>query len=144
MGCPASTVSCLSIVAVANKLLDVSYASHAMNFFRSIQLAVSNVTIENVDTIQTPAQFMKPANASQVMENFIRIGSSAHPLELKMSLLLAMAGSIIPNNASSDELLIHVKLDSVQVSADLAAWMASAPFLRFPLRDVLKLDCRYR
>jgi len=26
-------------------------ASHAMNFFRSIQLAVSNVTIENVDTI---------------------------------------------------------------------------------------------
>jgi len=76
--------------------LDVSYASHATNFFHSIQLAISNVTIENLDTIQTPAQFMKPANASQVMENFVCIGSSAHPLELKMSLLLAMAGSIIP------------------------------------------------
>jgi len=98
MVCPLlqSQSSVNGLFRFANKLLDVSYASHATNFFRRIQPAVSNVTIDDVDTIQTPAEFMKPANASQVMENFVHMGSSAHPLELRMSLLLAMAGSIIP------------------------------------------------
>jgi len=40
-----------------------------------------------------------------------------------------------------DELLINVGLDLVQVLADVVAWMASAPFLRFLLHNVLKLNC---
>ena len=102
-----------------------------------IEISVSDISLENIDSIGSPIEILYPQLAHNV-HNEAAIGAEAKPLRFSTVLRVVLSGE---KQAMENELQIAFELSSAQLLAVFGVKMSESSLMHFPLRDVLNPWC---
>lgn len=106
-----------------------------------VELAVGNVSIDNIDTVRFPIALMDPTDDANILDNVFNIGALNRTLDLSFQTSLILEGTSIAKGRVSNELQIDLSLASMELLAKLKAWMSAAALFRFNLADISVISC---
>jgi len=116
---------------------DLDVALNGLN--AAIELGVSNVRISNLDSLGAPIKVLQPVyGESSVVNNTATIGAGPDPLKAEFRLLIKGKGDDIEVH---NDLVLGLSLQNVDMMLELLAQIQEAPFLSFPLQDLLNMNC---
>jgi hypothetical protein len=106
----------------------------------NIELGVSNLRIENIDSVGHPLTLLKP-NPDQPysLENIASMGVSSDPLRILVRILFSVQDG--GNMQMRNELDISLDLYTAQVLLGMMLQVSEKPLMEFPMRDMMNLDC---
>jgi hypothetical protein len=104
------------------------------------ELRLSDLRIQNLDSVVTPLAIVLATDYGDVLENFINLKPTTEgSLELTVKLLIALEGD--PSLNMLNEIDLSMSVNSLELFTDIYATMTSASFLQLPVRHVLDIDC---
>ena len=115
--------------------------AYLKSFVDQFRFAVFDTRFLNIDTLTLPLSLMEPDNQPHILPNLVSVGPVVNrTLTAKVRFLLFLEGEGSPLNMRN-EFDIVVKIPSAIVNADLLAKIDGQSFSRYPLEDLLDLDC---
>ena len=116
---------------------DLDIALNGLN--AEIELGVSDLRVTNIDSLGSPIKLLQPVEGeSSVLDNSATIGAGTNPLRAEFRLLIKGKGDQLEVD---NDLVLSLSLTSVDMMLELLAQIKEQPFLQFPLKDVLNLQC---
>jgi len=116
---------------------DLDVALNGLN--AAIELGVSDVRISNLDSLGAPIKVLQPVyGESSVVNNTATIGAGPDPLKAEFRLLIKGKGDEIEVH---NDLVLGLSLQNIDMMLELLAQIQEAPFLNFPLQDLLNMNC---
>lgn len=106
-----------------------------------LEFTVTGVTVENLDTVRLPLEILEPTQQASVMRNELSMGLEDRPISLEVTLAVGLEGGFVPNGKSYNEIAIRTTVDSVELAAEISAWVSASAFMSLPLGDAMRPDC---
>lgn len=104
------------------------------------ELRLSDLRIQNLNSVVTPLSLVLATNDANVLENLINFApTTGRSLELTVKLLIALDGD--SSLSMLNEFDLSISVDSLELFNDVYATMTSSSFLQLPVRHVLDFDC---
>lgn len=116
---------------------NVNVALNGLN--AKIDIALSDLRISNLDSLRAPIKLLQPMmGEASTVNNSLSIGVGEDPLRTSFTLKVNGEGEEVQVN---NELELGISLKSLEMMMELLAEVQEYPFLHFPLKDVLNVDC---
>ena len=107
----------------------------------TVNVSASDGRLENVNTLTSPIALARPTTDPHVLDNLINFGpNSTNPLIATVNALLGIDGDLKSLNMFNRFDVTGI-LEQVEIFAAISVYMKEENLFRFPLRDVLELDC---
>ena len=104
-----------------------------------IDIALSDLRVSNIDSLGTPIKLLQPMmGESSALNNSVSIGVGEDALRTSFTLKVNGEGDEVQVN---NELELGISLKSMDMMLELLAEVQEYPFLQFPLKDLLNMDC---
>ena len=115
------------------------------NVVDRFEFRLSDVQVSNLDTISSPLELLKPSSRSSILTNAITIGNISNAtstedlLTVSLRLFMSLEGS--SSFDMQNEIDLFATVDKLSVNAALEALMDGPTLSKFPLRDILNVNC---
>ncbi len=104
-----------------------------------IDFALSDLRVSNIDSLGAPIKLLQPMmGESSALNNSLSIGVGEDALRTSFTLKINGEGDDIQ---VKNELELGINLKSMDIILELLAEVQEYPFLHFPLKDLLNMDC---
>ena len=120
-----------------NELINVIVDFDGISSVDSLQLKLSGIKIENLDTVAEPLRLLQPIDA-HVLKNSLIMGSSDHPLRTAIDMNSGFDSNYF---FMDDSLELIISVSNAEALISIMAMMNSKAFLEFPMSDILNIDC---
>lgn len=123
--------------SILNDLLDSS-----SQFSSNMYISFSNIRVYNLDTVALPITILHPTNDATTLTNELNIGNNNNNASLvggrplNVTVLLSLGSSDVMNKID-----ISTSFDTLGVIFDMLALIQTDMFAKFPLGEILNLDC---
>ena len=116
---------------------NVDVALNGLN--AKIDFALSDLRVSNIDSLGAPIKLLQPMmGESSSMNNSLSIGVGEDALRTSFTLKVNGEGADVQVN---NELELGISLKNMDMILELLAEVQEYPFLHFPLKDLLNMDC---
>ena len=116
---------------------NVDIALNGLN--AKIDISLSDLRVSNIDSLGAPIKLLQPMmNESSALHNHMFIGAGEDALRTSFTLKVNGEGDGVKVN---NELELGISLKSMDMMLELLAEIQEYPFLHFPLKDLLNMDC---
>ena len=107
----------------------------------SVNVSASDARLENANTMTSPIALARPTTDPYVLDNLINFGpNSTNPLIATINTLLGIDGDLKSLNMFNKFDVTGI-FEQIEIFAAISVYMKEENLFRFPLRDVLELDC---
>ena len=103
-----------------------------------IEIAISNVTVSNLDSLGVIKLAMPMMGESSVLDNEVSVGVGPDPIRLSLTLLLK---GKVDNMEFDNEVELGLSLVDIDMALQVLAQMKELSLMNFPLEDVTDLNC---
>jgi len=104
-----------------------------------IELGISDLRISNLDSLGSPITVLQPVlGESSVLNNSATIAAGSEALRTELRLLFKADGSDLEVH---NDLVMGLNLMSIEAMLEILVEFSESPFLTFPLRDIMNLNC---
>jgi hypothetical protein len=103
-----------------------------------IEIAISNVTVSNLDSLDVIKLAMPMMGESSVLDNEVSLGVGPDPIRLSLTLLLK---GKVDNMEFDNEVELVLSLVDIDMALQVLAQMKELSLMNFPLEDVTDLNC---
>ena len=105
----------------------------------AIDISLSDLRVANIDSLAAPVKLLQPMlGESSALNNSMSIGVGEDALRTSFTLKVNGEGNELKVN---NELELGISLKSMDMMLELLAEIQEYPFLHFPLKDILNMDC---
>lgn len=105
------------------------------------ELSTFDGRLENVNTLTSPIALARPTDSPYLLDNLFNFGPNAtHPLIATLGALLGIDGELKSLNMLNKFDVIG-QLEQLELFAAINIYLLEENLLRFPLRDILEIDC---
>jgi len=103
----------------------------------SLKINISDLTLENIDTLGLPLTFLRPLS-SHVLDNMFTLGFGEQPFVISFKLKFAFEKGV---DIIQNDLVINIEFSNLLFHLDAFVAMVEKAFMTFPLGDITNLDC---
>jgi hypothetical protein len=111
------------------------------HLLQNFEFSLSNARIQNLDTMMLPVSVLQPTNSAHVLNNVINMGTQERPLNMSLTLLLAVEPDQSSPLSMFNEIDISAFMTGTSINANILAAVKERRLLGFPLRDLLNFNC---
>jgi Paraquat-inducible protein A len=127
-------------ISFPGNLLDLNAGFSIEGLAANVRFEVSDVRIENLNTVGEPLRLLDPVSMEPyVLDNALTAGTSITPLRLAAHVLLEVIGDGELN--VYDEVTLSVDITAATVALLVFLKLRSDQFVRFPIGNILNLNC---
>lgn len=127
-------------LAVDGDLINTEVKIDVGGFQADIAIRIWDARMEHLDTLALPTSLLDPVSGQPyLLDNTATIGSEDRPLRAATKLLIAVKEK--DGNALSNEIDIHINMQTVKVVLDFLLKMMDKRVFQTPLGDLTNMDC---
>lgn len=127
----------LTLTGTDGAILNQSSAFNDMAGIRSLQVAIYNATIQNLDAVVSPFILLDPTDA-HVVDNTLTMGSVKPPLRLGTELSLGFDSDYF---TMDDNVKLGMDMEAAQIFASVMALVQAKSMMELPLGNFMNLSC---